>query len=97
MPLYLVQHTHTSETCPTRNPDMVRALRSHVTEENAIKQVVRLLADWVNEPEHTVVLVLESDTEEKAAAFAAPFKQIGKVTVTAGQTCEEVARTCLGE
>ena len=97
MPLFLVQHTHTSETCPTRNPDMVRALRSHVTEENALRQGVRLLADWVNEPEHTVILVLESDTEEKAAAFAAPFKQIGQVSVKEGQTCEQVARTCLGE
>ena len=97
MPLFLVQHTHTSETCPTKNRDMVRALRSHVTEENAIKNGVRLLADWVNEPEHTVVLVLESDTEEKASNFAAPFRQIGQVSVKEGQTCEQVARVCLGE
>ncbi len=97
MPVYLIQHSHTADTCPTRNPDMVRALRSHVTAENAARMGVTLLADWVHEAEHTVVLVVEADTLERAEAFGAPFRQVGAVTVKAGQTCDEVARACLGE
>ena len=97
MALYLIQHNHTAETCPTRNLDMVRALRSHVTPENAERLGLKLLADWVYEPEHTVVLVVEADSQDKAESFAAPFKQIGPVTVKAGETCEQVARACLGE
>ena len=97
MALFLIQHNHTQETCPTRNPDMVRALRAHVTQENAKQLGVNLLADWVYEPEHTVVLIVEADDQGKAESFAAPFRQVGAVTVKAGETCEQVARTCLGE
>ena len=97
MSLFLIEHHHTPETCPTRNPDMVRALRSHVTQENALRFGVNLLADWVNESEHTVILVVETDSQEKADKFASPFRQVGSVAVKAGETCEQVARACLGE
>jgi uncharacterized protein with GYD domain len=96
MPQYLVQHTHTAETCPTKNPEMVRQLASHVTQANADKYGVRILADWVNEPQHTVILVLEADNPEKAAKFVLPFLNVGSVTITAGATCEEMAKACLG-
>jgi hypothetical protein len=76
---------------------MVRALRSHVTSENARRLDVELLADWVNEPEHTVILILEADSAGKAESFAAPFRQVGSVSVKMGETCEQVARACLGE
>ncbi len=96
MTLYMIQHTHTEQTCPTKNPDMVRLLASHVTEANAAKHGVKLLADWVNEPEHTVILVLEADSPDKATSFALPFLHVGSITVKAGQTCDQVARDCLG-
>ena len=97
MPLFLIDHHHTPETCPTRNPDMVRALRAHVTPENAEQQGVKLLADWACEPEHHVVFVVETDEQEKAERFAAPFAHVGTVKVTMGMTCEQVAKECLGE
>jgi hypothetical protein len=97
MTLFLIQHTHTPETCPTNNLDAVRGLRSHVTAETAGRMGLTLLADWVNEPEHTVVLVVEGDSLQKAEDFAAPFRQAGPVSVKAGETCEQVARSCLGE
>ena len=97
MPLFLIDHRHTDDTCPTRNPDLVRALRSHVTPENAQSLGVPLLADWVNEPDHHVVIVVETDTLAAAEGFAAPFGQVGSVDVTLGLTCEQVARDCLGE
>ena len=97
MPLFLIQHTHTDATCPTRNLDMVRALRGHVTAANAEKMGLKLVADWVNESEHTVLLIVESDSLRKAEDFAAPFRQVGAVDVKLGETCEQVARTCLGE
>src|SRR5687768_2951785 len=97
MAMFLIEHHHTSETCTTKSPDMVRALRAHVTQENAQRLGVSLLADWVNEMEHTVVFVVETDRQEKADNFAVPFKQVGSVAVKAGETCEQVARACLGE
>lgn len=96
MALYLVQHTHTAEACPTKNLDMVRQLAGHVTQANAERHGVKILADWVNEPEHTVLLVLEADSADKAASFASPFIHVGPTTVKAGLTCEQVAKACLG-
>ena len=97
MALFLIEHRHTPQTCPTLNPDMVRALRSHVTPENALQMGVTLVADWANEPDHHVVFVVETDAQAKAERFAAPFSQVGSVEVTLGLTCEQVARECLGE
>lgn len=97
MALYLIEHRHTAETCPTRNPEMVRALRRHVTAESAGRMGVKLLADWVDESAHTVVFVVETGSREKAESFAAPFQQVGTVSIREGQTCEQVAAACLGE
>ena len=96
MPLYLVQHTHTADNCPTKDLDMVRQLASHVTQATADKYGVKIMADWVDEPEHTVLLVLEADSADKAFNFAQPFLSVGPITVRAGLTCEQVARACLG-
>ncbi len=95
MPLYLIEHTHVAEQCPTKNLDMVRQLSNHVTQANADKYGVKILADWVNEPEHTVILILEADSPDKATNFALPFLNVGAITIRAGQTCEQVARSCL--
>ena len=97
MPLFLVEHTHPAETCPTKNPDMVRALAGHVTNENAAKFGVKIMADFVREVDHTVILVLEADSADKVAAFATPFVGVGPVTIKQGETCEQVAKACLGQ
>jgi len=97
MPMYLVDHTHTAETCPTQNPDMVRQLAAHVTDEGAAKFGVKLLGDFVREQEHHVVLILEADSQDKVENFAQPFKNAGPVTIQSGGTCQDVARECLGQ
>src|SRR5437773_2324229 len=97
MPLFLIEHRHTAETCPTNNLDMVRGLRAHVSPQNAQAMGIKLLADWVNEAEHHVVMVVDTDSQAKAEAFAAPFAMSGTVSVQMGLTCEETARECLGE
>ena len=97
MALFLIEHHHTAETCPTRNLDLVRSLRAHVTADNARTMGVELLADWVNEPEHTVIMIVDSARQEQAEAFAAPFGMNGTVMVKMGATCEATARECLGE
>lgn len=97
MALFLIEHRHTPETCPTNNPDMVRMLRAHVSQENAGKMGVTVLGDWANEPDHHTVFIVESTTFEGAQNFAAPFGMVGTVDVTMGLTCEQVAAECLGE
>ena len=76
---------------------MMRQLSSHMTQANADKYGVKILADWVYEPEHMVVLVLEADSPDKAANFVLPFLHVGSITIRAGNTCQEVAQQCLGQ
>jgi hypothetical protein len=97
VPLFLVEHSHTPETCPTRNPEMVRQLRAHVSEENTSRMGIRILGDWVSEPEHQVVFIVEADTAQTVENLAAPFRGAGNVSIREGLTCEQTARACLGE
>ncbi len=96
MPMYLVEHTHPADSCPTKNLDMVRQLADHVTQANADKYGVKILADFVREVDHTVILVLEADSPDKATNFALPFLNAGPITVKVGETCGDVAKACLG-
>jgi hypothetical protein len=96
MALYLIEHRHTPETCPTRDPNMVRQLRAHVSDENAARLGVSILGDWANEPDHHVVFIVDGPYES-VQHLAAPFAQMGETTVTPGLTCEDTARECLGE
>ncbi len=95
MAMYMVEHTHTAETCPSQNADAVRQLAGHVTEENAEKHGVKILADFVREVDHTVILILEADSPDKVTNFALPFLNAGPITVKVGETCDQVAKDCL--
>jgi hypothetical protein len=97
MPLFLIEHSHTSETCPTRDPNMVRMLRDHVSEENAAKMGVTILGDWASEPEHQVVFIVEAADAQTVENLAGPFRHVGEVKVREGLTCEDTAKACLGE
>jgi hypothetical protein len=97
MALFLIEHSHTSETCPTRNPEMVRQLRAHVSDENAAKMGVEILGDWASEPEHQVVFIVEAADAQSVENLAGPFRHVGEVRVRPGLTCEDTARACLGE
>jgi uncharacterized protein with GYD domain len=97
MALYLIEHSHTSETCPTRNPEMVRQLRAHVSDENAARIGVKILGDWASEPEHQVVFIVEAADPQAVENLAGPFRHVGQVRVRQGLTCEDTARACLGE
>jgi hypothetical protein len=97
MALYLIEHSHTSETCPTRNPEMVRQLRAHVSDENAARIGVKILGDWASEPEHQVVFIVEAADAQAVENLAGPFRHVGQVRVRQGLTCDDTARACLGE
>ncbi len=95
MALYLVHHSHTDETCPAKNPELVRIFAAHVNQANGDKYGVRILADFVNDPEHTVILVVEADSMDKVHNFVTPFINVGPTTIKEGYTCEQVAQQCL--
>jgi len=96
MAIFLIEHTHTPQSCPTQDPNMVRMLRAHVSDENAAKMGLKILGDWANEPEHQVVFIIEAPDAQTAENLAGPFRHVGDVKVREGLTCEQTARACLG-
>ncbi len=93
MALYLVNHQHREEVCPTGNVEMMMALGQHVTPENASKFGVKIHADVVIPGTHHLVMVLEADSPDKVTNFMLPFLQVGSVSLQEVKTCEEVVRT----
>ncbi|MEX2245896.1 MAG: DUF3303 family protein [Dehalococcoidia bacterium] len=95
MALFFVEHRHTAETCPTRQPEMMAMLGKHVTQATADGYGIKIHADVVHPGEHWMNLVLEADSQAKVEEYVAPFGQVGSVSVKQVSTCEEVVRSAV--
>ena len=93
MSLYLVEHKHTAETCPTKNRDMMLMLGQHVTQETADKFGIKIQTDVVHPGEHRMMLVLEADSRQPVDEYLQPFTMVGTVDVKEVTTCEQVVET----
>lgn len=90
MPLYLFRHQHTDETCPTKNRQMMLQLLQHTSQAGADPFGVRIHGEAVLQGEHTLVMILEADSEEAVRQYAQPFAMVGSVDVRPALTCEQV-------
>jgi Domain of unknown function (DUF3303) len=90
MPLFVVQHQHSPETCPAGHPEMGPMLVKHVSAANASQFGVTVRADAVIDGKHTFNLILEADSEDKIRDFMAPFSQAGSVDIWPASSCEQV-------
>ncbi len=90
MPLYFVQHQHTPETCPAKNPEMGRMLLQHISPQNARKFGLSILADAVLDGRHTFNLIVEAESEAAVQTFMQPFAQAGSVEIHPASHCEIV-------
>ena len=90
MPLFVVQHEHSSESCPAGHPEMGPMLVKHVSQANAESFGVKVLADAVLDGKHTFNLILEADSEENVRNFMTPFSQAGSVDMWPASSCEQV-------
>lgn len=91
MALFLFQHQHTAETCPTKNPEMVQQLAKHTTRAEAERFGIKIHGDAVLPDKHTLVMVLEADSEAKVREYVQPFAMVGSVSVDVALDCQEVA------
>lgn len=90
MSLYFVNHQHTAETCPARDPQMGNQLLQHISPLNARKYGVKIISDAVLDGQHTFVLILEADDDEKIRNFMQPFAMAGSVEIQPASHCETV-------
>ena len=93
MPLYFVEHRHTAETCPTKQPEMMQMLGKHVSQPNADTYDIRIQADVVHPGEHWMNMVLVAPEQSNVDRFMEPFKMVGTVSVKEVTTCEQVVAT----
>lgn len=90
MPLYVVQHKHSAETCPAGHPQMGPMLVQHVSPENASTFGVNVRSDAVIDGQHTFYLTVDAADEGKVKDFMAPFYQAGSVEIWPASSCEQV-------
>ncbi len=90
MPLFVVQHKHSAETCPAGHPQMGPMLVQHISPENAAKFGVNVRSDAVIDGQHTFYLTVDAADEGKVKDFMAPFYQAGSVEIWPTSSCEQV-------
>ncbi len=90
MALFVVQHKHSSETCPARSKEMGGMLLTHLSEENAQKYGLKINAEAVVDGAHALYLIVEADDDDKVRKFMEPFAQAGSVDIMPASMCEVV-------
>ena len=90
MALFVVQHKHSSETCPARSGEMGGMLLDHLSSANAEKYGLRINAEAVVDGAHTLYLIVEAPDESAVKKFMEPFKRAGSVDVMRASACEVV-------
>ena len=90
MALYFVQHKHTAETCPAKDPVAGNMLLTHINPLNARKFGVNILGDAVVDGQHTFVLIVDADTQASVENFMGPFRQAGPVDILPASSFEVV-------
>jgi hypothetical protein len=90
MSLFVVQHQHSPETCPARDPQMGAMLLAHVSQDNAEKYGIDIHGEGVVDGTHTFYLILEAQDGARVNEFMAPFAQAGTVDVLPASACEAV-------
>jgi len=90
MALYFVEHRHSPDTCPARDPRMGAMLLQHLSPANAEQHGVKIQGEAVLDGQHTLVMIVEAQDAEAVKRFMQPFEQAGSVEVKAANHCETV-------
>ena len=90
MSLYFVQHQHSPDACPAKDPQQGSMLLNHIDKASARRFGLNILSDAVLDNQHTFVLVIDADNPGQIESYMEPFKQVGSVDIWPASTCETV-------
>jgi DMSO/TMAO reductase YedYZ molybdopterin-dependent catalytic subunit len=90
MPLFVVRHQHTAETCPARDPAMGAMLLNHMSRPNVARHGVVVKGEAVVRGAHSLFFIAEAEDEAGLQTFLEPFRMAGEVEVMAASTCAGV-------
>src|SRR5690348_4316064 len=77
MPLFVVRHEHSPETCPARDPAMGAMLLNHLSRPSASRHGVTIRGEAVVRGAHSLFFIAEAADETGLQAFMTPFRQAG--------------------
>jgi len=90
MARFVVEHSHTEQTCPAKDPRIAAGLLQIVAPQNAKKHGVEIHAEAVTNGQHHLYLIVDAANAETVRSYLAPFGQMGSLTVSPASLCEEV-------
>lgn len=90
MALFVVQHSHSPETCPARDPQMGAMLLQHLSPANAAQHGINIQSEAVVDGAHTLYLIVDAPDQERVSEFMGPFAQAGSVDVLPASPCEVI-------
>jgi len=90
MPLFVVRHSHTGDTCPAQDPYKGAMLLSHLSRPNGRRHGVEIMGEAVVQGEHTMFLIAEATDEGRLREFLQPFQLAGTLDVYPASTCARV-------
>jgi DMSO/TMAO reductase YedYZ molybdopterin-dependent catalytic subunit len=90
MALFIVRHQHEPERCQASDPDMGAMLLNYLSRPSVRRHGVEIRGEAVVQGQHTLYMILESDSEDRVREFMAPFAQAGGVEVYPASTCVRV-------
>ncbi len=90
MSLFFVRHQHAAENCPARDPQMGAMLLAHLSPQNAQSHGIQIHGEAVLDGAHTLVMIVEAQSQANLEAFMQPFRQAGAVEILPASPCEVV-------
>jgi hypothetical protein len=94
MATFLVEHTHTDETCPAQSAENAKMMEGLVMGEDRLRECgVKIIEDGKVKGEHRLLILVEAPGLQNVEKYAEPFKMVGPTNVLNLTTC----RTFLDE
>jgi DMSO/TMAO reductase YedYZ molybdopterin-dependent catalytic subunit len=90
MPLFVVRHQHTPESCPASDFQMGAMLLNHLSKPSVRRHGIQVHGEAVVGGEHTLYMIVDSPDLESVQKFMQPFGMVGTVDIYPSQSCVHV-------
>lgn len=89
---FVVSHVHAPSDCPSDRPEVMKKLGNDLSDVEAMKKGVKLLAAYVAPLEHTFFFILEAESLAKVTDFLKPAAKLGTANVVPVDEFQKVVR-----
>jgi hypothetical protein len=88
MATYLVEHSHSNETCPAQSPANAKMMEGLVLGEKRLEECgVKILEDAKVRGEHRLLIFVEAPARQNVERYAQPFGMVGPTKIFDLTTC----------